>query len=288
MTVDLQLEEHAALLHVRASGKLTHADYEKFVPAVDSLIAERRRARILFEMEDFHGWTAGALWDDISFGFKHLNGIERIAIVGEKSWEHGLAMFCKPFVRARIRYFRREELDTARAWLVEDGYSFDFSAMPSDVEALMQTLNGEDGLAREKARSELVIMGGAATEHLVRAAKGGRWQLRLEATRALAAMSDPATIGVLVDQFEDTFEIGWAASEGISRLGRKGAEAALQKLEQDHDSHGVRTAVLHALRSMNDGQVRVIVADVVLALQEPIARSPERLAAMHALEQLKG
>jgi hypothetical protein len=47
--------------------------------------------RILFIMDDFHGWTAGAMWEDTKFDLKHWKDIERLAIVGETKWEKGMA-----------------------------------------------------------------------------------------------------------------------------------------------------------------------------------------------------
>jgi hypothetical protein len=41
-------------------------------------------------------------------------------MVGDKKWEHGMAMFCKPFTTAKLRYFDQSEIDQARAWLAED------------------------------------------------------------------------------------------------------------------------------------------------------------------------
>jgi hypothetical protein len=106
-------------LEVRVTGKLTKDAYQKLVPVVDQQIREHGKLRILFVMHDFHGWTAGALWEDTKFDLKHWKDIERLAIVGEKKWEQGMATFCKPFTTAKIKYFDPTQLDAARAWLEE-------------------------------------------------------------------------------------------------------------------------------------------------------------------------
>ncbi len=53
------------------------------------MISQFGKIRILFEMQDFHGWKSGALWRDVQFDVKHFKDIERVAILGEKAWEHG-------------------------------------------------------------------------------------------------------------------------------------------------------------------------------------------------------
>jgi hypothetical protein len=40
-------------------------------------------------------------------------------MVGDKKWEHGMAMFCKPFTKATIQYFDHADAAKARKWLDE-------------------------------------------------------------------------------------------------------------------------------------------------------------------------
>jgi hypothetical protein len=116
-TVTLKETNGGKLLEVQLTGKLAKEDYELFVPVVERLVKAHGKIRMLLEMHDFHGWTAGALWQDIKFDTKHFKDIERLAIVAETKWQHGMAVFCKPFTAASIQYFDRAAIDQARAWL---------------------------------------------------------------------------------------------------------------------------------------------------------------------------
>jgi hypothetical protein len=118
--VEMQQRADGQVLVVRASGKLTREDYERFLPEVERLIGRHGKIRVLFDMHDFHGWTAGALWQDLKFDVKHFQDFERVAMIGEKAWEHGMAMFCKPFTTAAVRYFDRSAADQADAWIQAD------------------------------------------------------------------------------------------------------------------------------------------------------------------------
>jgi hypothetical protein len=69
-------------------------------------------------MTDFHGWSMGALWEDLKFDLRHYEHIDRIAFVGEKKWERGMALFCRMFTAADIRDFDLSETDEAEAWLM--------------------------------------------------------------------------------------------------------------------------------------------------------------------------
>jgi hypothetical protein len=107
------------VLAFKLSGKLHDEDYKSFVPLVDQAIASGGKVRILAQFHDFHGWDAKALWDDIKFSTTHCTKIDRIALVGEKKWQHWMATVCKPFTMATIRYFDASEIDAARNWLAE-------------------------------------------------------------------------------------------------------------------------------------------------------------------------
>lgn len=117
MAVQLTEKDGGKVLEVAASGKLTHSDYEHFVPAFERLVKQVGKLRVLFEMTDFHGWEVAALWDDVKFDLTHFSDIERLAFVGDRKWEKGMSAFCRPFTSAAIRYFDYTELDAARKWL---------------------------------------------------------------------------------------------------------------------------------------------------------------------------
>ncbi|MFW6169312.1 MAG: STAS/SEC14 domain-containing protein [Planctomycetota bacterium] len=119
MSVKIQREAEGKVVHVRVSGKLTAEDYEQFLPAIEKLIIEHGKVRILLEMVDFHGWETAALWEDLKFDFKHFKDIERLDMVGDKAWQEGMSFFCKPFTMAKVRYYGQHELDRARQWVHE-------------------------------------------------------------------------------------------------------------------------------------------------------------------------
>lgn len=105
---------------VRASGKLSHQDYQDFLPKLEAQIKELGKVSILFELDNFLGWDLEAAKDDFKFGMSHLDDIERFAIVGDKAWEHWMVMMVKPILPfVKVRYFNREDLQEAWDWLRE-------------------------------------------------------------------------------------------------------------------------------------------------------------------------
>ena len=117
--IEILSSKSEKIVAFKMSGKLHDADYKEFVPAVEAAIESQGKIRMLAQFHDFHGWDMHALWDDTKFAAKHLTEIERIALVGEKTWEKWMAKVCRPFTLAKIRYFDVAEMDQAWAWLAE-------------------------------------------------------------------------------------------------------------------------------------------------------------------------
>jgi hypothetical protein len=119
MPIQVNEENGGKILTIHVSGKLEKADYEHLVPELERLIMQHGKLRLLVDMSDFHGWEASAAWEDFKFGLKHFGDIERLAMVGEERWQHGMAIFCKPFTKATVRYFDHTDSAEARKWLAE-------------------------------------------------------------------------------------------------------------------------------------------------------------------------
>src|SRR5206468_5684291 len=108
----------ASALGFKLSGKLHDEDYKTFTAVIDEA-AKAGKVHLLAQFHDFHGWDLHALWDDIKFSTTHCTKFDRIALVGEKTWEKWMAKVCKPFTMAKIHYFDAGEIESAKAWLAE-------------------------------------------------------------------------------------------------------------------------------------------------------------------------
>ena len=100
-------------------GKLEKEDYDMFVPQIEGLMRDHAKIRLLVELRDFKGWTAGALWEDTKFAARHYSDIERLAVVGDAGWEKGMTAFIKPFTAAAVKYFDRQDASSAYEWIRE-------------------------------------------------------------------------------------------------------------------------------------------------------------------------
>ncbi len=114
------LKEHSAdLIAVMVTGKLDKADYDSLIPEAEEKISRFGKVSVYWEMVDFDGWQPFGLWQEIKFDIKHLNDINRAAIVGGKKWEQMVANLAKPFTSAEVRFFELSQREEAMAWVKE-------------------------------------------------------------------------------------------------------------------------------------------------------------------------
>jgi len=109
--------DDSGIVLIRASGRLSKADYDRFVPEFERIARARGPVRMLIELDDFHGWDLPALWEDLKFDTTHQNDMGRVAIVGDKAWQEWGTRLSKPFFKAEMRYFDHGKAADARAWL---------------------------------------------------------------------------------------------------------------------------------------------------------------------------
>ena len=119
MPIEIKEKSGSNIIVIRASGTLVKADYKPFVAEFERFLGQHGKLRVLFDMSGLHGWEPGAAWEDIKFDIKHFADMERLAMVGEKKWQHAMATVWKPFTEATTRYFDHTELAQAKKWLEE-------------------------------------------------------------------------------------------------------------------------------------------------------------------------
>lgn len=94
---------------VKVTGTLSDDDYHQFVPQLEAIIAERRPIRLLLDLTEFAGWTAGGAWSDFTFDLQHRRDFERIAIVGDGTWDDVATRMRQLVLDADIRHFPAED-----------------------------------------------------------------------------------------------------------------------------------------------------------------------------------
>jgi hypothetical protein len=119
MAIEFNEENDGKILVVHVLGTLVRADYGPFVSEFERLHRLHGKLDVLFDMTGLQGWDAGAAWEELRFDVEHFADIERLAMIGDKKWEQGMAAFFEPFTKATTRYFDADDAVAARRWLGE-------------------------------------------------------------------------------------------------------------------------------------------------------------------------
>lgn len=120
MSATVTTLDYGPAIEITVTSKLHKADYDEFIPQLKQAIQQYGKIRLLLDMQGFHGWDAGAFWEDLKFGLSDASHFDRIAMVGDKKWEKAMATLCKPFVSGTVQYFDRAEKGAAQNWLLEE------------------------------------------------------------------------------------------------------------------------------------------------------------------------
>lgn len=99
---------------------LEDEDFERAGALIDPVIAKRGRLEgLLVDATGFVGWDdAHALVAHLRFVHAHQEKVARIAVVGNQWWLRA-APSVEPFYGTPIRVFSTEEMEAAKAWLLE-------------------------------------------------------------------------------------------------------------------------------------------------------------------------
>ena len=109
----------ANVLGVEAKGKVTDSDYEEvLIPAVDKMIAENNKGRLLYVFgTSFDGYEAEAMWDDAKLGLTHIASWEKIAFVSDNAMYRGVVKAFGFAMPGEVKVFSLGELADAKSWI---------------------------------------------------------------------------------------------------------------------------------------------------------------------------
>ncbi len=101
-------------------GKLTDEDYqETLIPVLEEAIKSQEKIGILFQMENFEGWTAHGAWDDF-INWPKFRSVERMAILVDENWHELISWLFTVFATVtgiEIKFFKKDQPAEAWSWL---------------------------------------------------------------------------------------------------------------------------------------------------------------------------
>lgn len=107
---------------VSATGTIGGDDYETtLIPVIDEAVDRYGKIALLLVFgSDFAGYTAGAAFDDLRFGFRNFSSFRRIAIVSDNEWLRNGAAAMMYLMPGKSMGFSLDDLGAAKEWIAEE------------------------------------------------------------------------------------------------------------------------------------------------------------------------
>ncbi len=119
INIDLSHSD-SGIVRVKVEGKIEKGDFDKHVgPVVDDLIEHQGKITgLMIDVTSFDGWTGlGALLEHIRFIKHHHKYLDRVAVVGNHTWQAILPRIAPLFINAQVKYFDETAHDAANLWI---------------------------------------------------------------------------------------------------------------------------------------------------------------------------
>lgn len=105
------------IVGIELSDTLTEDDYDAIVPHLTDTMEGHTTTRAFFALDGVEGWEPEDLWEDWAFDIRHVQTLDKVAIVADEPWAPWMDKMELLFPTSTIRTFDADERDDAWSWL---------------------------------------------------------------------------------------------------------------------------------------------------------------------------
>ncbi|HQU16943.1 MAG: hypothetical protein B7Z66_06450 [Chromatiales bacterium 21-64-14] len=97
--------------------QITKQEFRELSNSLEQAIDETGRIRLLLDLDRLKGVHPGAVLEHLKFTLRRAGKIERMAVVGNRTWEKWWPDIHHCFAKAELKHFGEAELQDAWSWL---------------------------------------------------------------------------------------------------------------------------------------------------------------------------
>ena len=112
-------ESKGNVLGFKLIGDITKEDYKILVLEVQKLVEKEGSISLLSDMTQFKWVDIDAWGADFNFSRTYRNKINKMAVVGDKTWEKWLTNLVELFLSIEAKFFDPIDIEAAWKWLKE-------------------------------------------------------------------------------------------------------------------------------------------------------------------------
>lgn len=107
------------IVELTVNGDITRRDFDDVIAEINSKIDDYGSVDVLEQIRDIGKMPPSVIWADLRWAAGHMRNVGRAAVVCDKAWIEKMVDVMQPLTKADIRHFDHDELDEARAWLID-------------------------------------------------------------------------------------------------------------------------------------------------------------------------
>lgn len=104
----------------RLEDTLTEDDYEVLDSDLGHELEAHTTTRVFFDIEDVDGWEPEDKWESLAFDIRHVQEVDKVAIVGDDIWERLVDKIELLFPVSQIQSYDSEDREEALGWIRGD------------------------------------------------------------------------------------------------------------------------------------------------------------------------
>lgn len=108
------------ILGFHLSDTLTEDDHDELASELRNTLEEHTTARVVFEIDDVEGWEPEETWDDLALDIRHVQDLDKVAVIGDDVWEPLMEKIELLFPTSQIQTYDADDREEALEWIRGD------------------------------------------------------------------------------------------------------------------------------------------------------------------------
>lgn len=102
---------------IELHGPLSEEDLDTLQATLTDHLKEHTTTRVLFVMDDVSDWEPDERWEELAFDIRHLDALDKVAVVGDDLWDPWLDKVELLFPMSSIQTYDAADREEALDWL---------------------------------------------------------------------------------------------------------------------------------------------------------------------------
>ncbi len=105
-------------VEIQVEGDITREEFDTVIADMDRFIQDHGTVKLLETVATFNvGLDMYMLWEGMKFDMKNIRHISHCAVVSDIGWISPMSKAAGAFMSTKLRTFKMDEVEAARAWL---------------------------------------------------------------------------------------------------------------------------------------------------------------------------